>query len=97
MTSSQLRSTVAPQAFKDVELGYNYYGADDSLLWTVVQRNAVIKARKALTIAFLDHQDDLEVQRRCDALRRLLTSRVLVFSPWRGILAARRQQPGGVE
>ena len=97
MTSSQLRSTVAPQAFKDVELGYNYYGADDSLLWTVVQRNAVIKARKALTIAFLDHQDDLEVQRRCDALRRLLTSRVLVISPWRGILAARRQQPGGVE
>jgi radical SAM superfamily enzyme YgiQ (UPF0313 family) len=94
MTSAEVRSSVAPRFFKQVELAYNYYAAEDSPLWSVNKRNAAISARKALTVAFLDHLDDQKLQEAFAALFESLRFGKGKPPAWNDLLAPRELQPG---
>lgn len=93
MSAEEVHATWAPHLFRQAEVSYEYYGGDDSRVWSGTrQRDAVLK-RKALTVAFLDDASDDVVQARFAELHATLR-----FTPgdapgWREVLAPREQQP----
>jgi radical SAM superfamily enzyme YgiQ (UPF0313 family) len=93
MTSAEARTVFAPRLFRQVEVGYTYYGANDSPLWSVERRNRAVAARKDMTLAFLDAEPDAVVQQRFEALHGLLHFGQKRAPRWETCLAPREQQP----
>jgi radical SAM superfamily enzyme YgiQ (UPF0313 family) len=94
MSVEDVHSTWAPHLFRATDVSYEYYGGDDSQLWTPARRHEAVLRRKALTVAFLDGAPDDVVQARFAALHAALRFSPAPAPAWRDVLAERDRQPG---
>jgi len=94
MSVDDVQATWAPHLFRQVDVSYEYYGGDDSRVWTGARQREAILKRKALTVAFLDGAPDDAIQARFADLHAVLRFTPAEAPTWREVLADRDRQPG---
>jgi hypothetical protein len=97
MTSEEVHRVWAPHLFRAANVGYEYYGGDDSPLWSPARRRAAVLLRKALTVAFLDGAPDDVIQARFSDLHAALRFTPAAPPDWRAVLGARELQPSAAQ
>jgi tRNA A37 methylthiotransferase MiaB len=97
MTSEEVHQVWAPHLFRAADVSYEYYGGDDSALWSSARRRAAALLRKSLTVAFLDGAPDDVVQARFADLHAALRFTPSAPPDWRAVLGGRELQPSAAQ